>query len=264
MSRRFAALLLGIALASAAWAGTARAEEWDADEERLRALAYRHCDPDERARLLFLERRMEDHATYATWWRRGWNSFYTLGIAFETTRAVLENDHRGARANHIASASKAVVGLARGYFSRPIASKGLPTLDETIDHLEEEGHESVEDGEVDAPCRRRLEVAQAWLEESAKQSHRQRWGWIPRSVNLALNGVAAVVVAETYDYDAAYLSGAIGIAVGELRLWSYPYQAQGILEDYERSFDSGSGPVEPETSWSLEPWGSGARFVVRF
>lgn len=255
MSGTFTASLLGIAILL--WSGAVGAEAWDADEERARAQAYRHCDPDERARLLFLERRMEDHATYARWWRRGWNTFYTVGIAWETTHAVLEVDHRGARANHIAGASKAVVGLARGWWSRPIASRGLPSLDESLDHLEE-------DGMPEDPCGARLEVAHDWLAESAKQSHRQRWGWIPRTVNIALNGVAAVVVAEAYDYDAAYLSGGIGIAVGELRLWSYPYQAKGILEDYERTFDEDAGPVEPETSWSIEPWTSGARFVVRF
>lgn len=261
MTRCIAASLLGITLI--ALAGVAGAEERDTDE-RLRELEYRHCDPDERLRLRFLERRMEDHASYATWWKHGWNAFYGVGIAFETTRAVLEVDHRATRANHIASASKAVVGLARGLWSTPIATQGFPTLEEADAYLAEESGEVPEPAETASPCRRRLEVAKAWLAESAEDSHTHRWGWIPRTVNLALNGVAAVVVAETFDYDAAYLSGAIGVAVGELRLWSYPYQAKGILEDYEYTFDADTNPAKPEPSWSIEPWTSGARFVVRF
>lgn len=239
--------LASLAIAITVAALPAAGEERDGDP--LTVLDYRYCDSGDRERLSFLERRLDDNASYARLWWHSWNAIYVLGIGVGSASAVIEHDDRGARANAIATAAKGVIGLTRGLWSPPTAKEG------TEDLLRVHDAES---------CHERLVLAEERLRKSAEEAHDERWGWIPHAANFALNASAAVIVAEEYDYDAAYWSGGLGLAMGELRLWTFPWHAQDDLEEYERRFAPEAGPVTPETSWGIEPWSSGARVVVRW
>lgn len=226
------------------------AEEMSSDARR--ELALRVCDPNDRQRIEFLEERLHGNQTYARRWQHTWNAIYVLGMAFEGTRAGLEEDH-GERATSIASAAKSLIGLARGLSAPPVARLGS-------EGLEDPPLQSAED------CKKRLERAEGRLREAAHETASKRWSWIPHAVNLGLNAGAAVFVAETYEHDPAYWSGLLGLGMGELRLWTYPWQATRDLEDYEARFDENGETklTKPNASWRIEAWSSGARLVVRF
>jgi len=209
---------------------------------------YRACDPGDAVRLEFLERRIRDNAPYARWWSRAWLGVYVGGMAFEGVRAGL-TDARERRAAAIANASKSTIGLARALLSPPTAMGDVDAFDAPV---EDAGH-----------CTERLEAAEARLRQSAEEARHERWGWIPHLANFALNAGAAVTVAELYDYDAAYARGALGFAVGEIRLWSFPWHAESDWADYEDRFGEARSAA-PETTWMLEATPNGARVVVRF
>jgi hypothetical protein len=214
-------------------------------------VALRHCDPDDAERLVFLEGRLEENAPYARWWWRGWAGVYVTGIGLEGTRALLEDD-QAKRANSLATVAKSTIGLGRALFSYPEAALGVRELEDP----------PIEDATT---CRDRLELAEGRLRKAAEEAHDERWSWIPHAVNFGLNAGAAVFVAETYDHDEAYWSGALGLAVGEVRTWSYPWQAEDDWEQYESRFAEGEeAPSEPEVTFDLEPTPNGARVVIRF
>jgi len=247
-------LLAVVALLGVSATGeTIRAEdlgEGNAPEERPADAPVRRCDPVDGERLAFLESRLEDNAPYARWWWRGWTGVYVGGMAFEGTRAALEDD-RGKRANSIASAVKSTIGLTRAVLSQPEAKRGVADwADLPLDDP--------------ASCRDRLELAEERLRESAEQAEKERWSWIPHLFNFGLNAAGAVVVAESYDEDSAYWSGALGFAVGEIRIWSYPWHAEDDWKTYRRRFAAKPRAEPPETTLHLEPMPNGARLVVRF
>lgn len=223
----------------------AEADDGDDADERQPLLSG--CDPFDRERLHFLEERLDDNGTYASRWWWTWNGVFVVGMGFQGTRAGFEDD-RGKRADLIASAAKSTIGLARNLWAPPLAKLGtdqLPAL-----------------GSDPNSCRARVEAAEERLRETAEEGHDERWGWKSHLGNVLLNMAAGVVVAEMYERDAAYLNAGIGIAVGEIRIFTFP-QAKDDLEDYERRFGS-SVPAQPETSLHIAPWGQGARFVVNF
>jgi hypothetical protein len=213
------------------------------DAARMEPL-FGSCDPVARERLHFLEERLDDNETYAERWWWAWNGVYVIGMGFQGTRAGFE-DKRGKRADLIASASKAAIGLARNLWAPPIAKLGTDDLPE-----------------LDGGCDRRVQAAEARLREAAEEGQKNRWSWKPHAANLALNLSAGILVAELYEYDFAYVNAGIGIAMGELRIFTFP-QAHHDVDDYERRFASGL-PKPPETTWRIGPWHQGARLVVNF
>jgi hypothetical protein len=224
-------------------AGTARAEQTpDAALDR--------CESGTRDRLHFIEGHLDGARTYANRWWLAWNGVYTGGIVFEGGRAWMADD-RGERADHVTSAVKSVIGLTENLLRPPPAKHGTRDL------------RGIATDSSDG-CAQRLARAEEILRENAAESRRERWSWKPHAANLALNLAGALIVAEGFDESSGWTSGALGIAVGEGRIWSYPWQADGALEEYERRFPASGLPSTPETTWRLESWGAGARVVVRY
>ncbi len=148
-------------------------------------------------------------------------------------------------------AVKSAIGLARNLWVPPGAKEGAEPLRGMPTRSA-------------AECARRLERAEEVLRRNAEQADAERTSWIPHLANLALNAAGAVIVAEGFDEGSGYGSGALGLAVGEARIWSHPWQARGALEEYERRFPEDGVPRPPPTTWRLEPWRAGGRLVVAF
>ena len=95
------------------------------------------------------------------------------------------------------------------------------------------------------------------MRRATEQAHVERMTWRPHLANLALNLAGALIVAEGFDEGTGWASGAIGFAIGEVRIFTYPWQARGTLDEYGRRFPA------PVTSggpgWYLEPFHTGAR-----
>lgn len=236
-------------LSTAAICALGTAAPAQAEETRSDA-ALERCGGDVGARLRFLEGRLEGDQRYASLWWKSWTAVYVGGIAVQGTRAAFEEE-QGKRADFIVTAAKSSIGLARNLWSPPPARlgadelAGIPT-------------------DTPAGCADRLAAAEAILRRNAEDSRDERRSWIPHLSNFGLNLAGALIVAEGFDESAGWISGAVGFAVGEGRIWSYPWQAQSGLEEYERRFPASGVPQPPPTTWHFESFGAGARVTVRY
>lgn len=230
------------------WIGSGAAPV--AAEEPAPDPALERCTGDTGTRLRFLEARLAGDRRYADLWWKGWTSVFAGGVVFQGARAGFEGDE-GQRADLIVSAAKAGIGLARSLWSPPPARRGASEL-ASISTATPEG------------CAERLARAEAILRRNAEKTAFERRSWIPHAANLGLNLAGALIVAEGFDEQDGWVSGAIGFAVGEGRIWSYPWQAENALADYERRFPASGVPHAPAPSWHFESWGAGARVTLRY
>jgi hypothetical protein len=221
-------------------AGAARAQGLDPALDR--------CVGETATRLRFLEERLQAHQRYANRWVLGWGTVYVGGMVVEGTRAGFEDD-RGERANQVVNAVKSGIGLTRDIvLDPPHARHGAREL-------------TAMPTATPADCQQRLARAEQLVQDLAQDAREERKSWIPHLGNLALNLVGAVIVAEGFDEPAGWASGAIGFAVGEVRIWTFPWQAEGTWQEYQRRFPrtTSDGP-----RWSIEPFHTGARVRVTF
>jgi len=212
--------------------------------------ALERCTGDTGERLRYLESHLDGKRTYADRWWKTWSAVYVGGIVVEGTRAGLTGDG-GERADHIVTALKSGIGLTQNLLRPPPARLGTRDLGQVST--------STPDG-----CAQRLARAEAILRENAQASQKNRFAWRPHLGNLALNTAGAVIVAEGFHEDRGWISGAVGLAVGELRIWTYPWQAGSAWKEYQRRFPASGVPQAPATSWRIEPWDSGARLVIHY
>jgi hypothetical protein len=160
-------------------------------------------------------------------------------------------DDAGERADQIVSAVKSGIGLGQNLWMPPPARDGADAL---------RGMPA----DSAAACAERLARAEDVLRRNAEESREQRFGWIPHAGNLALNAAGALIVTQGFDEKSGWASAALGLVVGEITIWTYPWQAPGALAEYERRFPASGVPQPPAASLHLEPWGNGARLVLRY
>ena len=188
--------------------------------------ALARCPPQLAVRLRFLEERLEGEARYARRWWAVWNGVHGGGIVVSGSLAAIE-DGRGERADHVVGAVQAGIGLAQNLLEPPLAKDALREL-QSVDPAAPGG------------CERRLAQAEGLLQRAAEQARRERRSWWPHLSNLALNLVGALIVAEGFDEGSGWGSGALGLVVGEVQIWTFPARSEKILEEYRRRY-----PEEP-------------------
>jgi hypothetical protein len=220
-----------------------------AQESRAEA-ALERCTGEVAGRLRFLEASLEGDRRYADLWWKGWSAVYAGGLLVQGTRAAFEEE-QGKRADLIVTAAKSGIGLARDWWSPPPGRLGTSELAGLPTDTPED-------------CAERLARAEELLRRNAEDSRDARRSWLPHLFNFGLNLAGAVIVAEGFDESAGWASGALGFAVGEGRIWSYPWQAQSRLTEYERRFPASGTPAPPQATWHFEPWGAGARVTLRY
>jgi len=210
---------------------------------------FQQCDGDTAARIRFLEGGLEENRSYAQWYYGGWLGFYTIGVGYSSYGAA--NNERGERAVHILSAIKAVGGIGRMLYWPPNAKNGADASRNLPVATAEQ-------------CRHRLQVAEDTLRLNYKQAQ-MRWDWKPHVINLAIHATGAAIVGEVWGARKdAWGSAAIGEVVGETIIWSFPWQADSALEEYERRFPATGLPPQPRVSWGVAPTIGGASAYVRF
>ena len=228
-----------IALALAGWVPTAGLAAETTDLAR--------CEANTAERIRFIEDRLEERRTYATWWWRGWTTTYAVGTVFQAARAGVE-DSEGKRADLAVSAAKALFGTARLLYDRPTARLGAEPMQEVA-------------ASDQAGCLARLGVGEDLLRKNAKES-RSRWDWKRHLGNVAVNAAGAVIVAYGFDDETrGWRSAGIGIAVGEAMIFSHPWHGDDDLADYEARFNAASAP---RTSLRIVPTLGGAQVVLGF
>jgi hypothetical protein len=218
------------------------------NEIEARARLERLSDAEVNARLDYLIQRLDDRSTYATTWWAGWTGFYALGVVVESVRAGLE-DKDEKQADLVVSAVKATFGTVN-LLRHPLAwQKGASA----VRALPGDTHE-------DRVAR--LALAEEKLHQNAKATDRRLW-WGSHLMNVGINCAGAAIVHGAYDDPIrAWRSAGIGIAVGELMLFSHPWWYRDDWNEYERRFDQGASA--PRVSWQLVPMLNGAALQARF
>jgi hypothetical protein len=102
-------------------------------------------------------------------------------------------------------------------------------------------------------------VAEAMLRMDARESDR-RYQWIGHTLNFGLNLVATLVIGLGWKHwDQALESGAVGVAIGEISIWTQPWRAKRDWKRYvERWGTAGPGVLRYDPARSLSERSGGA------
>ncbi len=217
-----------------------------AEAPNILAHVEQMSDSEVDRRLAFLEEHLDSGRDYAWYWWHGWTAFYGTGVVVQSVRAGL-SDTKGERADYIVSAVKAAGGVT-GLLLRPLAAK--------------DGADSVRalPGKTPAERRAQLALAETQLQTNADVSD-NRFNWLRHALNVGINTAGALIVWKGFDdRTRAWRSAGIGIAVGEVALWSQPWWPANDWEEYQRRFARAPQPV----AWHVAPNGTGLALQVTF
>jgi hypothetical protein len=234
--------LLAISLSVSLVAAVARAD----DDE----------DEDVRERIHFIQARLKAEAPMARLWSWGWVSFNALGAGVSIYRGVTA-DNLADRTDQYVGLGKAAIGVVSGAL-RPLAAargdselRGMP---------ESSAFER----------RQKLAAAERLLRRNAKEVD-QRYSLLTHALTLALNVAgAAIVWGVSRDPQTAWISAGIGVAFGELQIWTQPSRAKRDLRNYETRFIGHYARSSDGPALSLVPLGGtsgivgGAALQLRF
>jgi hypothetical protein len=196
-------------------------------------------------RLAFLEERIATQHLHAKIWWGGWLSFYSVGTAVQTARAIMEDD-RAQQADFIVSVVKSTGGVIR-YLVDPM--KGIQGLEDFPGESKEA----------------RLARAERILEENAENT--TPFGpWYAHIINAAINGAGAVVVGVGFDdWKTGLISAGVGTAVGEISLFTQPWEADSDLEEYKTKFGERKATARrPPVNLSVVPSAGGGSLKATF
>jgi hypothetical protein len=191
-------------------------------------------DSDVRERLHFIQSRLRAEAPMARLWSWGWVSFNALGLGYSAYRGATA-DNLADRTDQYVGVAKAAIGVVSGAVHPLAATRG----DSELRGLPESSA---------AERREKLALAERLLRRNAKETD-QRYSLLPHALTLALNVAgAAIVWGVGRDAGKAWLSAGIGIAFGELQIWTQPTRAKKDLKDYEGRYlghyaESSTGPT---------------------
>jgi hypothetical protein len=261
---RGAALLLALACPRIAWAepptsptdspGTLEPERDARPEEPLTGPLPDLTDDAIDARLRFLETRLRRDFKLLALWQIGFTGVYGGGLLYETGNAVIAQS-TAERADNVVGAVKSAVGLLSRLAQPPAGMSELRPL-------------------LALPNKTRLDrvnrlvAAEALLKQDARDSDR-RYHWLPHTINAALNLAGGLIVWLGYhDLARGAQSAGIGFAVGELQIWTRPWQGKRAWAEYRRTYGttvtsmSGAGhhPTRPAVGVKLAVTSLGLTF----
>ncbi len=235
-------LLVAISIAMAA--GIARAaDEQDGGLTRDPSVL---SDAELDARLRFLEERLDAGERGAKYWQWGWAGFFSGSVLYGTGRAIA-SDHAKDRVSHIVSAAESVIGTVHQFFWPLPGRNGAAPM------------RAIPGDSREAKIAR-LSAGESELLAIAVRT-KDRTDWKYHLGNVALNAAGAgAIFAYGHDSDAWQALG-IGIAIGEISIWTAPRRGSQDLEDYQTRFER---KTARRLQWSIVPMMGGAGIQVTF
>ena len=175
------------------------------------------------ARLAFLEDSLEDPELHADVWWWGWLSFYSAGAVAQGVRIGFvdgEADDAGAQRADLAISMIKAIGGAVSMLVQPLNAMSGARAMQAIE------------GTTHADDLLRLEAGEDALAENALESERTYW-WLRHSLLVAVNAAHFFIMWLGYDDpEKGAISASVGIAIGELAIWTQPWQPRGRYEEY--------------------------------
>ena len=181
------------------------------------------ADHDLEARLAFLDESLGAPELHARVWWWGWLSVYSAAAVVQGTRIALvdpdDHDAGAQRADLAISMIKAIGGVVNMLLLPLNAMDGA----ERMRRIEGTGRE------VDLL---RVAAGEAALAENARESERSFW-WLRHTMVVAVNVAHFLIMWLGYDdLERGAISGGLGIAVGELAIWTQPWQPRQSYPEY--------------------------------
>jgi hypothetical protein len=195
-----------------------RSDRVDEPGEPLPDLSDEELD----ARAQFLERRLRRDVKLLALWQVGYSVVYGGGFLYQAGNAVTAGS-TAERADFVVGTVKSFVGLVTRLAQPPRALVGVRPLlalpnTTRLDRVN------------------RLLAAEALLRADARESDR-RYHWLPHTLNALLNLAGGLIVWLGYhDLSRAAESTGIGFAVGELQIWTRPWQGKRAWAEYRRAY----------------------------
>lgn len=190
---------------------------------------------DIEARLAFLEARIATQRKHAELWWKGWLAFYSVGAVVQGVRAAWAVTPPE-RADLWISFIKATGGTIRYLVDPYVRIRGL---------------DPVPNGAWGESRAARLERAENIARRNAEETN--AFGpWFAHLINLGVNGTGAVIVGAGFDdWSRGLISAAIGFGVGEVALFTAPWEADCDWAEYQ-------------TKFQIRATGNGGDLVVTF
>jgi hypothetical protein len=186
------------------------------------------------ARLEFLQLRLKAEAPQARAWEYGWAAVDIGGMGYSVYQLSQANTH-SQTAEGVVGAVKSLGGVVGIAFTPFHAVKGAHELDGTPDVTPEERE-------------RRMLLAESLLRRNAHEAD-IRYTWKPHFFNALINLAAGGIVMAFGDWQRGLQSAGLGIAVGEIQIWTQPWKAKRDLREYRLQFGGlASTQTKPPTS----------------
>ncbi len=179
-------------------------------------------------RLRFLEAQLEAPKIHAQVWFWGWLSVYAGSAGIQGLRLGLvdgaELDATAQRADLTVTIVRSVLAFANHLlFYRLKARYGAEPMQEI-------------EGEDRAAKLARLAAGEEALVSYAAES-RRRYSWVRHALAVAVNLAGFFITWQGYnDLRQALLTTGIGLTLGEIIIWSQPWQPVGALEEYRARY----------------------------
>jgi hypothetical protein len=170
-------------------------------------------------RLRFIHERLKAEAVQARTWEAGWSIVYIGGLGYASYE--LANAHSASALTQGAiGAGQSLIGAMTMGLLPLKASRGAHEL------------ESAHDAD-DSP--ERLRLAESLLRRNAAETE-LRYSWKPHVISIAMNLIGGAAIWIAGDLRRGAQSAGIAIAVGELQIWTQPWQAARDLREYRQRF----------------------------
>jgi hypothetical protein len=198
-------------------------------------------------RVTFLTERLDATRTHALAWHYGWLTVNTGGAIWSSISASLDDGTD--QINNAMEAGKSTIGVIY------LLTDPMPGRQggEPIRALPASTH---------AEKLAQLEQAERLFRQTVRRS-RQRTSWLMHIGNFGLHAVTASVLLGLGAEKDAAMSFLIDSAVGEVQIWTRPWEPVRDWEEYERLVAVGL-PEEPRVSWRVVPRGRGLALQIGF
>lgn len=208
-------------------------------------------DAELERRIEIVEKLLEGSETHADWWQRGWLGVFAGGAVVQGIRAAA-TDEGDERADATVSAVKAAGGATRLTADPLQARLGADPIRTMPERTR-------------ADRLRKLMRAEEMLVENAEDA-RERRSWTRHLLSAGVNLLGGGILLALDEPERAATSAGVGIAVGELHLWSQPWQPERDVDAYRERLAARRRPSPGGSgrAWRIVPTGGGAELRIDF
>ena len=198
-------------------------------------------------RIAFLTERLDETCLHANAWHYSWMTINTGGIVWSSLQA--SRSQSASRVENAMEAGKSTIGVLY-LFGDPMPGRqgGKPIRALPSRTRAEKLYQ--------------LEQAERLFRQTVRRAE-ERYSLLVHIGNVSLHAITSSVLLALGEERDAAMSFAIDTAVGELQIWSRPWEPIGDWEEYQRLVATDL-PAEPRTSRGITPTDRGLAMRISF